>query len=136
MSENVEKLYADMQNAIDKAKELFGEAPKLNTAHSIWKKVVAENLTPEQHKLLLIDNGIIVKKNKDNALDGLCKIHNNTMSDSQQSTGQKVVFKVASFENGQIHLLEGDYENYPDAEKSIEALPNGTYQVQKVFVKY
>jgi hypothetical protein len=58
------------------------------------------------------------------------------MSDSQQTTGQKVVFKVASFENGQIHLLEGDYENYPDAEKSIETLPNGTYQVQKVFVKY
>lgn len=70
------------------------------------------------------------------APDRLCKIHNKTMSDSQQLTGQKVVFKVASFENGQIHLLDGDYENYPDAEKSIETLPNGTYQVQKVFVKY
>ena len=58
------------------------------------------------------------------------------MSDSQQTKKKKVVFKVASFENGQIHLLEGDYENYPDAEKSIETLPNGTYQVQKVFVKY
>lgn len=58
------------------------------------------------------------------------------MSDSQTPTGQHVVFKVASFENGQIHLLEGDYQNYPDAEKSIDDLPNGTYQVQKVFIKY
>lgn len=136
MSENVEKLYTDMQRVVDKAKELFGEAPKLNTAHSVWKKVVTENLTPEQHKQLLIDNGLIVKKNQEIALDGLCKIHKNKMSNSQHTIGQKVVFKVASFENGQIHLLEGDFENYPDAEKSIEKLPNGTYQVQKVFIRY
>jgi hypothetical protein len=79
---------------------------------------------------------LYVTVTENTALDGLCKIQSNKMEDSQKGEGQKVVFKVASFENGQIHLLEGDYENYPDAEKSIEALPNGTYQVQKVFVKY
>jgi hypothetical protein len=32
------------------------------SAHSCWKKKLAENLTDEQFKKLLIDNGIIVKK--------------------------------------------------------------------------
>lgn len=32
------------------------------TAHEIWRKKQSENLTDEQFKQLLIDNGIIVKK--------------------------------------------------------------------------
>lgn len=58
------------------------------------------------------------------------------MENLEKSIQQKVIFKVASFQNGQIYLLEGEFENYPDAEKSIESLPIGTYQVQKVFVRY
>lgn len=32
------------------------------TAHQIYKKYIAENLSPEQYKQLLLENGILVKK--------------------------------------------------------------------------
>lgn len=48
----------------------------------------------------------------------------------------KVVFRIANFDNeGKLILLPTEFETYPEAEKSIENLPAGTYQVQKVFVK-
>ena len=48
----------------------------------------------------------------------------------------KVVFRIAEFdESGKLTLLEKEFETYPEAEKGIEELKNGTYQVQKVFVK-
>lgn len=48
----------------------------------------------------------------------------------------KVVFRIAAFDaEGKLTLLEKEYETYPEAEKGIEELPTGTYQVQKVFFK-
>ena len=48
----------------------------------------------------------------------------------------KVVFRIAAFDvEGKLTLLEKEFETYPEAEKSIEELPAGTYQVQKVFFK-
>ncbi len=48
----------------------------------------------------------------------------------------KVVFRIAAFDaEGKLTLLEKEFETYPEAEKGIEELPTGTYQVQKVFFK-
>jgi hypothetical protein len=48
----------------------------------------------------------------------------------------KVVFRVAQFDaEGKLTLLPTEFQTYPEAEKSIDDLPSGTYQVQKVFVK-
>ena len=48
----------------------------------------------------------------------------------------KTVFRIAEFDvAGKLTLLEKEFETYPEAEKGIEELPEGTYQVQKVFVK-
>jgi len=48
----------------------------------------------------------------------------------------KIVFRIAEFdENGKLTLLVKEFGTYPEAEKGIEELPAGTYQVQKVFVK-
>lgn len=46
------------------------------------------------------------------------------------------VFKIAEFDTqGNLRLKDQEFSSYSDAVKAIEELPNGTYQVQKVFVK-
>lgn len=46
------------------------------------------------------------------------------------------VFKIAEFDTqGNLRLKVQEFSSYADAVKAIEELPNGTYQVQKVFVK-
>lgn len=48
----------------------------------------------------------------------------------------KEVFKIAEFNlQGELRLKTGDYETYQEAVNRINELPEGTYQVQKVFVK-
>ena len=48
----------------------------------------------------------------------------------------KVVFRIAEFdESGKLTLLAKEFVTYPEAEKGIDELPAGTYQVQKVFIK-
>jgi hypothetical protein len=48
----------------------------------------------------------------------------------------KEVFKVAEFDTqGKLRLKVQEFPSYSDAVKFIETLPNGTYQVQKVFIK-
>lgn len=46
------------------------------------------------------------------------------------------VFKIAEFDTqGNLRLKVQEFSSYADTVKAIEELPNGTYQVQKVFVK-
>lgn len=59
MSEDVDKLHNDINNAVYRSKELLGQ--KLS-AHDVWVKVKNEKLSDEQYKQLLIDNGIVISK--------------------------------------------------------------------------
>ncbi len=46
------------------------------------------------------------------------------------------VFKIAEFDaNGNLKLQEQEFVTYTDAVKAMDLLPNGTYQIQKVFIK-
>lgn len=54
----------------------------------------------------------------------------------------KVVFKIAQIKESAVCANEfvlvfckEEYQTYPEAEKGIDELPAGTYQVQKVSVK-
>ena len=62
-----------------------------------------------------------------NALSGFVKLKNK----------MNIVYKIAVFDTeGKLTLLDREYITYPEAERGIDKLPAGTYQVQKVFVKY
>lgn len=43
---------------------------KTLTAHEIWTIVQIDKLTEDQHKQMLVDNGIIVKKSNDSPIMG------------------------------------------------------------------
>ena len=46
----------------------------------------------------------------------------------------KIIYKIASFDQeGQLKLLLNEYPSYQSAESAIINLPDGLYQVQKLF---
>jgi hypothetical protein len=46
------------------------------------------------------------------------------------------VFKIAEFDTqGRLRLKNQEFSSYAAAHKAIEDLPDGVYQIQKVFVK-
>ena len=47
----------------------------------------------------------------------------------------KEVFYVAEFYKDGLKLIGGYFDTYGEAVESIDNLPDGTYQIQKVFVK-
>jgi hypothetical protein len=47
----------------------------------------------------------------------------------------KEVFYVAGFYVDGLQLIGKGFDSYKEAFYSIDDLPNGTYQIQKVFVK-
>jgi hypothetical protein len=62
MSENTDNLHNDISVAVYKSKEMLH---KKLSAHEIWVKVNHEKLSDKDHKKLLVDNGIIVPKQKE-----------------------------------------------------------------------
>ena len=47
----------------------------------------------------------------------------------------KEVFYVGKLWNDSLKLIEEGFDTYEDAIVSIDNLPDGTYQIQKVFIK-